>query len=127
MEKLTILSLASGLARHASFRHSVIAENVANADTPGYRARSVEDFREAVNREFTLRATRPGHVGAGPGTVAFQAAAAEGGPQAAPNGNSVNIEDQAMQATAANGQHRLATTVYSKVMDILRIGLGPNR
>ena len=39
--KLNVLQLASGLMAHASARQRVIAENVAHADTPGYKARDL--------------------------------------------------------------------------------------
>lgn len=39
--KLSLLRLASDLAAHAATRQSVIAENIAHADTPGYRARDI--------------------------------------------------------------------------------------
>ena len=44
-------------ARHATARHRVIAENVANADTPGYRARDLKDFSAIVKESFNARAT----------------------------------------------------------------------
>ena len=47
---LNVLSLASGLAAHASARQQVIAENVAHADTPGYRARDIADFAATLER-----------------------------------------------------------------------------
>ena len=124
LENLTLLSLASDKARHATVRHRVIAENVANADTPGYRARDVQGFAEIVKEGFTARANRPGHAAADGG----------GSPQpvelalpAAPNGNTVNLEDQAVRAVEAQSQHALALAVYSKAIDILRLGLGRAR
>ena len=41
---LAILKTASALAGHASARQAVIARNIANADTPGYRRKTI-DFR----------------------------------------------------------------------------------
>ena len=38
-EGLEIFQLAGGVARHAASRQAVVAQNIANADTPGYRAR----------------------------------------------------------------------------------------
>ncbi len=127
LENLALLDLASAMARHAATRHRVIAENVANADTPGYRARDVEDFRSTVNKSsaaltFQPKATRPGHAGAGsaagaPRTVALAL-------PATPDGNTVNLEDQAVRAVQTQGDHALATAVYAKAIDILRLGLG---
>jgi flagellar basal-body rod protein FlgB len=122
LEHLTLLDLASKMARHATIRHQVIAENVANADTPGYRARDVKDFTAIVKESFTARATRPGHVGTEPDDSEPQTFELPQPPS--PNGNSVSLEDQAVRAAEAAGEHALALAVYSKAIDILRAGLG---
>lgn len=127
LEKLTVIKLASAMARHAAARHSVLAQNVANADTPGYRARDVESFASIVNKPFSVRATREGHLGAAPEHSAAAPRVIEADYPSGPNGNSVNLEDQSMRAVATLGQHDLATAVYAKAVDILRIGLGRNR
>ncbi|MEO8019006.1 MAG: flagellar basal body rod protein FlgB [Pseudomonadota bacterium] len=51
-------------------RGELIANNLANADTPGYRARDI-DFRQAMARasgdpasSVSLSTTQPGHIGA---------------------------------------------------------------
>ena len=125
-KNLNLLDLASQMARHAAARHQVIAENVANADTPGYRARDIKEFQSFVNDGFTPRATRPEHMGAAEGRIRPPQAEELALPSA-PNGNTVSIEDQAMRAVEAQGQHALALAIYSKSIDILRIGLGRAR
>jgi flagellar basal-body rod protein FlgB len=129
LENLTLLDLASEMARNATARHRVIAENVANADTPGYRARDTKDFQETVKESFTARATRPGHIGygTGPGDPAGAPRTFELALPPTPNGNTVDIEDQAVRAVQAQGQYNLALAVYSKAIDILRLGLGRSR
>lgn len=52
-----------------SQRTEVLAANLANADTPGYRARDI-DFKSALaaassNAPVRLETTRAGHIGAG--------------------------------------------------------------
>jgi len=125
LENLTLLDLASEAARHATARHRVIAENVANADTPGYRARDVKDFASIVKESFTARETRPEHTGFGDHAAAAQTFELALSPS--PNGNTVNVEDQAVRAVQAQGQHALALAVYAKAIDILRLGLGRAR
>ena len=56
-----------------TFRQQVLASNIANADTPGYKARDI-DFAAALKdvaagREagLSLSATNPRHIGAGSG------------------------------------------------------------
>ena len=125
-EELSLIRMASSMARHAGARHRVIAENIANADTPGYRARDVRRFSESVNEAFTARATREGHVG----EAVFHRAAyqpqviLDDTVQAAPNDNSVSLEAEMVKSVEAQGQHALAVTVYRKAHDLLRLGLG---
>ena len=109
-EELSLVRMASAMARHATARHSVIAENVANADTPGYRARDVKGFYETVNEPFTAHATRSGHVTSVPVNAGglrielIQDFSAE----ASANGNSVSLENEVLKSVEAQGQHALA-------------------
>jgi len=91
----------------------------------GYRAREVEDFRATVKEAFTARATRPGHAGASEAPRAPRSFELPQPPE--PNGNSVSVEDQAVRAAEAQHQHAMALAVYSKAVDIFRLGLGRAR
>jgi flagellar basal-body rod protein FlgB len=125
---LTLLRLSSALAAHASARQSLIAENVAHADTPGYRARDLGDFAETVagGGDFGARATRVGHLDLG-GAAAFEPREAAAFGAETPNGNSVSLEDQMIRAAEVRQSHDLALGVYRKTMDILRAGIGVRR
>ncbi len=132
LEKLSVVAKASAMARHAAARHRLVAENVANADTPGYRARDLRPFGEMVNATevndpFTPRATREGHLlgRAAEATARFRPEEIAAPP--APNGNSVNLEEQTVRSVEIQGDHALALAVYRKAADIWRIGLGRNR
>ena len=73
---LNILRLASNLAAHSSARQVVITENIAHADTPGYRARDVADFTTTMGETsgaFVPRATRAGHLDFGADPRGFEA------------------------------------------------------
>lgn len=118
---LPVLSHASQMARHAAMRQRIVAENLANADTPGYRARDIPDFSVGPGEGFTPRQTREGHGGPSQ-PVAWHPREVD--MPASPNGNTVVLEDQLLSATSAEGQHRLAMTVYSKAVELLRAGLG---
>lgn len=129
LEELTLVKMASAMARHASARHRVVAENVANADTPGFRARDVRSFDQYVKEAFTPRASRPGHAGARDdlGGVTHPATVVDAHVQAGPNGNSVSLEHEMIKSTEVQGQHALALAVYRKAHDLLRLGLGRGR
>jgi flagellar basal-body rod protein FlgB len=117
---LPILRDASQFARHSAARQRLIAENLANADTPAYRARDLEPFGTRPTGSFAARMTRAGHEGAAtaPSPVRILDL------PATPNGNTVVIEEQTMRAVEAEGQHRRAMAVYSKTLELLRLGLG---
>ena len=119
---LSILNLASALAAHASARQQVIAENIAQADTPGYRARDIADFGTLVESEpaFSARMTRPGHIAFGADPHGFEPHDVAAFGAETPNGNSVSLEDQMMRAAEVRQEHDMALGVYAKTMAILR-------
>ena len=60
MEPIHLFDLAGRQARWLSTDQSVIASNVANASTPGYRAQSVQPFSEVLDKtELQLASTDP--------------------------------------------------------------------
>ena len=123
-EKLTVLQTAHDMAAHAAARQAVLAGNIANADTPGYKRQDIQPFAEVFARsggsDFA-QATRAGHIS----SSAMQAAI---GPDttapSAPNGNSVSIEREMMRSAEARQQHDLALTVFRSLSAILRTSLG---
>jgi flagellar basal-body rod protein FlgB len=107
---LSIIRVADALGRHAAQRHSLIARNVANADTPGYRAVDVEPFAEALRRQAIAG-----------GKELFPREQAITSPGAAsPNGNTVSLEDQMLRASEASRASEIATTIFSKTLAMLR-------
>ncbi|PIE08445.1 MAG: flagellar biosynthesis protein FlgB [Rhodobacterales bacterium] len=121
-EKLNIFSMASALARHGAARQAVIAQNIANADTPGYRARDIAEFSASYGQDHTdgLVATRPGHHFAN--ETGFSASAREVYRPGAesPNGNNVSIENEIFAAAEAFGDHDKALAVYRTALTVLR-------
>lgn len=118
---INILSLASALATHASTRQQVLAENIANADTPGFQARDIADFSTFVDEgpAFNARVTRPGHMSFGSEMGGYEARAQTALAAETPNGNTVSLEDQMVRAASVRQEHELAVGVYSKTLDIL--------
>ncbi len=133
---LDILRLSQALAAYSVRRTAVIAENVANADTPGYRARDIPPFATLVSDPpgRPMRATRPGHLGAAPSPDGAFAAlprsrAGQGdvpasGDGAAPNGNDVSLETEMIAAARARQAYDLALGIHAKSLGLLRTALG---
>jgi flagellar basal-body rod protein FlgB len=121
--KVEVLTMARALAAHAAARQGIIARNMANADTPGYRAADLPDFASAWrgSGETAMRATRSAHLSAN-GTVAV--AAIDGPGAMGPNGNSVSLETEMVKAAEVKQQHDMALAIYSSLSGIVRTALG---
>ncbi|MCB6177950.1 FlgB family protein [Rhodobacter sp. Har01] len=125
-EKLELTRMAQGLAAHAGSRMGVIAKNVANADTPGFKAQDIPDFASVyADRGLPLKTTRAGHI-ADPARATdprpFTAPGAE-----SPNGNSVSLEQEMVKSVEARQEHEMALAVYRATSDVIRASLGRAR
>lgn len=119
-ETLDLFRTSAALARHAGQRQALAAVNVANADTPGFRAKALPSFADAVDAQ-PARATRPGHVGG----LAMRAARPFDHPgEAAPNGNTVSVEAEMFASVEASREHSRALAVWRHAMTVLRTSLG---
>lgn len=125
-QNLTIFRMAHAMASHAGTRQAVIAQNIANADTPGYRPVDVIPFRDLITNttHVGMRATRPAHLNGGgtAGDPHIVAATITG--QSSPNGNGVSLEEQMLNAVEAKRQHDRALAIYKSTLGILRTSMG---
>jgi flagellar basal-body rod protein FlgB len=106
-----------------------VSENVANADTPGFRARTTSDFSEMLSgtRTAGLAVTDPRHIA---GTDAAGPVRTMEDPEAwstTLDGNSVVLEQQAIRASELSGSYQLAATLYRKGHEFLRLSVSGNR
>lgn len=111
LKDLSILKTATSLARHAVRRQALIAENIANADTPGYKAKDLEPFTEAFKRS-------------GGRADDFRKIDIGGDSTRKPNGNTVSLEDQMQRSAVSARDHDTAMALYGKSLSILRASLG---
>ena len=123
LNSVEIMKMASAMARHAADRHQVISQNIANADTGGYKAKDLEPFAKSYARLSAYKEIAPDGLS---GRNAWRAELVEIPGVASPNGNTVSIEDQMMRSVEAQGQHEAATAIYRKAMNIMRMSLGRN-
>ncbi|MEZ5892659.1 MAG: flagellar basal body protein [Parvularculaceae bacterium] len=114
---IKLMQTASMLARYAAERNAQVAENIANADTPGFKAKDLEPFSEAYARAERAEALSPDRRG-----FSIEKIGIEG--VASPDGNTVSLEDQMTRSAAAARDHSTALTIYSKALSMLRTSLG---
>ena len=123
-ESLDIFRTAAAMARHAGARQAVVAQNIANADTPGYRAQTIAGFADSYRADagLALRVSRAGHQSAvfGPGSARATATTDE----PSPNGNSVSLETEMLNGVEVAREHSRALAIYKHALGIIRTSLG---
>lgn len=125
-DKLEIMRMAQSMAVHASARQGAVAQNIANADTPGYRARDVAPFEETYEskRTFDMKGTRDSHIGGVTSTNGFAATYIDSDDAASPNGNTVSLELEMVKSVETQAQHDKALAIYKSSLDVIRASLG---
>jgi flagellar basal-body rod protein FlgB len=111
-------------------RQRLLAENVANADTPGYRPRDLTplDFGRRVQQasgQLQLALTSPAHLSPGTGATGGSFGVDRSGKyDIRPTGNAVNLEDEMMKVAANQMDHQAAISLYSRSMGLLKTAIG---
>ena len=111
-------------------RQGLLAENVANAETPGYRGRDLAQYDFASRSSgfssatVTTTATQPTHF-----SVSSSESSAFGTQRMAnfeitPEGNGVTLEDEMMKVSINSMDYQAATSLYQKSIKILKTAMG---
>ena len=96
--QVNLFELAAKQAEWLSVRQSAIAGNIANANTPGYRALTAEPFSKILDgTRVGLEATQANHLVGGAGREAIAVRPRED-TEALPSGNSVMLENELLEA-----------------------------
>ena len=110
-------------------RQRVLAENIANSDTPNFKPRDLVEPKFTPSGATTgaaaalpLARTDPAHMSPPGGTDSF------GGRktfyETRPAGNSVSMEDEMMKVAANQMDYQAATSLYSKSLGLLMTAIG---
>jgi flagellar basal-body rod protein FlgB len=109
-------------------RQRVLANNVANADTPNFKPRDLvpPDLGRTAPAAgpVALVRTDPMHLGATGAGGGPQFAAAAGRYQVHPTGNAVSLEDEMMKVAANQMDYQMVTTLYSRGLGLIKTALG---
>lgn len=114
-------------------RQEVVAQNIANADTPNYRARDIKpfQFRDLVRRQsasLRMAATAKGHLkGVSKRAQDFGIATDRNPYETNPTGNSVVLEEQMAKMNETGISHRLTTQLYKKHLNLFRMAVRGSR
>jgi flagellar basal-body rod protein FlgB len=122
---LTALSALRTRMQWHQERQRVLAENIANSDTPNFRPRDVVEpsigRAGAVGGLLPLARTSASHVGGGAG---MSQADQRSGFDTRPTGNSVNLEDEMLKVSANQMDYAAATSLYARSLGLLKTAIG---
>jgi flagellar basal-body rod protein FlgB len=123
---IPILSMLRERMEWHQERQRVLAENVANADTPNYRARDLAppDFSHAMQQALALDRTDPAHITAQGGDGSAFAADSSGRYAIRPRGNSVTHEDEMMKVAANQMDYEAVTSLYTRSLALIKLAIG---
>ena len=124
-QSLELFQTAIAMARHAGSGQATVARNIANADTPGFRAQQTTPFADTYDRQASdrQRVTRPGHM-AHDGAMQMMTRSQAADAEPAPNGNTVSLEEEMLNSVAISSEHNRALAIYRHTMTVLRTSLG---
>jgi flagellar basal-body rod protein FlgB len=141
-EEIDLFRVTGARMRYLTERQAVISRNIANADTPHYRAQDLRPF--SINSALLKGGVDPGRPGAQAGEAAtLQMARTRGGHVGQPGGaaaarvtakgesydekvagNTVSLEEQMLKSADVTNSFALATAAYAKSVTLMKIGIG---
>ena len=113
-------------------RQEVLAQNIANSDTPGYRPRDLKEygFREVMRREsmhVNMHVTDDSHLGGRRSRISDFTVETERRPyETTPTGNAVVLEEQMAKISETSLAHKVAIELYRKHLRMLKIAINKN-
>lgn len=130
LSKLPLIGLATKRMAWLARRQEVLSQNVANADTPGYVPTDLvpQDFRSMLHPtvpRVTLASTDEGTALGGTIPVHQFRDKQERNPyEEKPSGNKVSLEEQLFKVSQTQTDYNLASTIYKKQIDLLKMAIG---
>ncbi|MGJ8527653.1 flagellar basal body rod protein FlgB [Maritalea sp.] len=128
--KLPLFEALSQKMKWHQTRQSLLAENVANAETPGYRGRDLTPFAfsDQVNSlqmsNVTTKSTNSQHFNVeGQGAGKFGERKLNSF-EITPEGNRVVLEDEMMKVAGNQMEYQAATVLYKRSIKLIRTALG---
>jgi flagellar basal-body rod protein FlgB len=124
---IPILSMLRTRMQWQQARQEVLAENVANADTPNYRARDLvpPDFSRQLSEVSSvgLEVTNPNHIAGQAGGDSAFATDASARYEIRPRGNGVSHEDEMMKLGNNQMDYEAVTAMYTHSLGLIKIAL----
>jgi flagellar basal-body rod protein FlgB len=122
---IDLFNLAEQRLAWTDRRQAVLAHNVANANTPGYKPHDLRPFADMLGGTSVVEPvrTQPNHLagsagGGAPGEVVDRAHTQS------PDGNGVTLDEQLLKVADTATTHQLVTTIYKTYLGMFGTAIG---
>jgi flagellar basal-body rod protein FlgB len=116
----TVDALSSAMTFHRE-RHTVLAGNIANLDTPGFRP--LDLARATATDPSAMATTAAGHI-APPAVAETTSTFEDGGQTQGADGNAVSLERELGKIDANRARYATASELVSRRLALLRYAAG---
>ena len=125
MTEISLVSTLKARMHWQQTRQKLIAENVANADTPGFRPKDLKQPGTGLQGgKLAMTQTSPSHL-AGIGlSASSEDVESADRYETQPSGNGVNLETEMVKAAQNQSDYQLAASLYQKSLAMLRTASG---
>ncbi len=117
-----------------SARQNVLAQNVANVDTPGYSARDLKpiNFEDILKGTTTPSQFQGGMSVTDPRHISLSTSSPSSGfndydspdVETSPSGNSVSLEQEMIRVSDTQAEYQAATNLYAKAIGMMKTAIG---
>ncbi|HEY4113953.1 MAG TPA: flagellar basal body rod protein FlgB [Rhizomicrobium sp.] len=131
LPEMPLLSILRDRMSWLNARQTLLSQNVANADTPGYAARDLKpmDFESALKQSTAsnfagLVTTDANHIAvstSGPSHIGDAQITEQ---ETTSSGNSVSLEQEMIKVADTQAQYQAAANLYSKMVGMMRTAIG---
>eukprot|EP01037_Dinobryon_pediforme_P012927 gene12927-13028_t len=120
-----LLDLAEQRLKYLGARQGVLAANIANADTPGWKSKDLKPFAQVLASAGSgagmLLQTDKSHLS---GTAPDRAGITTLRGEAAPDGNQVSMDQQLEKIAQTDTDHEAVTAIYRRYVAMFKEALG---
>jgi flagellar basal-body rod protein FlgB len=124
-KQIGLFDLAERRLAWINQRQAVLAQNIANANTPRYKPHDLRPFTAALGRAHAVIPMRTQHnhlLGTSRATAPNEVV--DRTHTQSPDGNAVALEEQLVKVADTESKHAMVTAIYRKYLGMFSIAMG---